>query len=203
MNYELLNFVQNKILLLFASIALILIAVVLHRICLSNLYNKLHSPNLRKKEFKMDQLEEVCSRPQGSNFNTMAIVSWNLLFLSIGFLFFFTPDIYGLGLMRVPQLASNPLGFFGFGVVLSLITFVLYIRLPKIYSFYEISKSLKMLIFYVVPLMLLVSIILSVHLGTIYPVQNEFVWDISYLFMMLGEGALIFPILNGAGGGLK
>jgi len=205
MNYEIFNFifylVQNRVMLLIVSIALILVSLILHHFCMRRLYHELDK--IKKSAFKIDQLEEVCAQPQGTNFNTMAVVSWNLLFLSIGLLFFLTPEIFGLSLMKVPHLASSRFGFLGFGIFLSILTFVFYVRLPKIYSFYEISKGQKTHIFYAAPLMMLVSMILSVHLATIYPDRNELLWNLSYIFMMLGEIMLIFPVLSGIGVRLK
>lgn len=201
MNYEIFNFIQNRVVLLMASIGLILAFVILHRFCMSRLYAKLD--RIKKSSFKIDQLEEVCSKPQGSNFNTMAIVSWNLLFMSIGMLFFLTPEIFGLSLLKVPQLASSRFGFLGFGIFFSFITFVLYISLPGIYGFYEISKKIKTYIFYYVPVMLLISMILSVYLTTIYPLRNDSIWSLSYIFMILGEILLVSPIFSGIGGRLK
>lgn len=201
MNYEIFNFIQNRLVLLMASIGLILAFVILHRFCMSRLYAKLD--RIKKSSFKIDQLEAVCTKPQGTNFNTMAIVSWSLLFISIGMLFFLTPEISGLSLIKVPQLASSRFGFLGFGIFFSLITFILYIRLPGIYGFYEISKKMKTYIFYIVPMMLLMSMILSVHLATIYPLRNESIWSISYIFMIFGEILLVSPILSGIGGRIK
>ncbi len=176
-------------------------AYALHGTYLGGLYSELYK--LKKRDFNMDQLCQICRQPQGSNFNTLAISSWSLLFVCLAFLFFLTPDIYGYGLLKIPTTAAGELSFGFFALLVMGISLPFYGSIPKIYSYYEVPVILKKSIFYCVPVLLFSSLLISTYLGTIYPARNDAFWNLSYLLMILGESALLLPIYVGAGGRLR
>jgi hypothetical protein len=194
MRYEIILFIFAAFLLAFAT--------GIFLVYLRMLYSRLYM--LKKKDFKMGELYEMISQPQGSNFNTAAIASWSLFFVCLGFLFFLTPELFGsYSFLRITSLASSFFGFWLFAFGLILLTIILASVIPKMYSFFDVPVKMKMMIAYVVPFFLLGSLILSADLGTLYPITDSFKWNIAYILMIGGEALLLLPIYSGAGGGLK
>jgi hypothetical protein len=194
MRYEIILFIFAAFLLAFAT------GVFL--VYLRMLYSRLY--RIKKKDFKMDELYEMSSQSQGSNFNTVAIASWSLFFVCLGFLFFLTPDLFGsYSFLRITGLASSFFGFWSFAVGLILLTIILASIIPKMYSFFDVPLKMKMMIAYVAPFFLLGSLILSADLGTLYPSTDSFKCNVAYILMIGGEALLLLPIYSGAGGAMK
>lgn len=180
---------------------------VLHIHNLNQTYRKmvqLVGPGVTK-----DVLYKEMTVAHGSNFTAMATSSWIMTIVAISYLYFFFPGTFPYNyMMLAPELASSKIGFFIFGTVIALLAaFTIWIldMLPnnfrnykpsELYSFYSISKELK--IYIIIPIILLsVSIISSAFSGTIYPARNSIAELISFILICLSIGILIFPIWRG------
>ena len=158
-------------------IGLVLFVVLLaggalfHKLNLVRTYNRLSSVSGGVSKEKM-KVEEALFTPQGSNFNAAAISAWMLLFVALAYFYFLTPRVFpDLNYFLVADLASGPLGLFIFGLMIMLVVGpvgVASLGLMKFYGFYEMSRGMKAAIMLTVPV-LMISISLSVYLGTLYP----------------------------------
>ncbi len=142
----------------------------LHRLNLVRTYNRLLS--VSGGGVSKEKVEEALFTPQGSNFNAAAISAWMLLFVALAYFYFLTPRVFpDLNYFLVADLASGPLGLFIFGLMVMLVTGLVGVAslgLMKFYGFYDMSREMKAAIMLTVPV-LMVSISLSVYLGTLYP----------------------------------
>ena len=142
---------------------------LLHRLNLVRTYNRILpvSGGVSK-----EKVEEALFTHQGSNFNAAAISAWMLLFVALAYFYFLTPRVFpDLNYFLVADLASGPLGLFIFGLMVMLVTGLVGVAslgLMKFYGFYEMSRGMKAAIMLTVPV-LMISISLSVYLGTLYP----------------------------------
>jgi uncharacterized integral membrane protein len=170
---------------------------------------------LKGYQVTKDDLYKEISIPQGSNFSSLAMTAWMLLFVAIAFLYFLTPSVFaGFNYFQVPSLASNPLGFLILGVIVSggiALIVVGLNRLPErygaikfadLYSFYQISKRTKTLIALTV-LWLWLSICSSTYLGTIYPEQSDFMVEAAFVLLFGSLLVLISPIIKEAMEGMR
>lgn len=194
MRYEMVLFV--------IAVLLLVIVSLFYLVYLKKLYSKLYK--LRNKDFKLNELYEMGCQPQGSNFTTAAIASWALFFVCMGYLFFLTPELFeNYSFLRISGLASSMLGFWFFSLSITVITILLTAAITRMYFFFEIPLRFKMMISFVVPIFLIGSLISSAYLGTIYPSQDLFWWNLSYILMIGGETGLLLPILLSAGCGIR
>lgn len=194
MRYEIVLFVMAVLLLVIVSL--------LYLVYLKKLYAKLYK--LKKMDFSLKQLYEMGCQPQGSNFTTAAIASWALFFVCMGYLFFLTPELFeNMSFLRISGIASSILGFWLFSLGVAAITILLTAAIPRMYFFFEVPVIFKMMISFAVPILLIGSLISSAYLGTIYPAQDHFWWNRSYILMITGEIALLLPILLGIGSGIR
>jgi hypothetical protein len=177
MRYEMVLFVMAVLLLVIVSL---LYLVYMKRLC-SRLFK------LKKKDFKLRELYEMGCQPQGSNFTTAAIASWALFFVCMGYLFFLTPELFeNFSFLRISGLASSVLGFWLFSLGIMVVTILLTASIPRMYVFFEVPLRFKMMISFAVPIFLIGSLISSAYLGTIYPTQDPFLWNLSYILMISG-----------------
>jgi hypothetical protein len=140
------------------------------------------------------QFQDDLSIPQGSNFNAMAITAWLLLFVAVAYRYFLTPhEFENFNYFHVAFLASSPLGFLIFGVIVMGLTGIIAISLPKIYSFYEIPIRIKLAIMLTVPI-LIISIICTAYMGTRYPENSSFLWAVALLTILISQMVLLSPV---------
>ena len=133
---------------------------------------------------------------QGSNFNTMMIFSWSLFFVASAFLYFLTPNIFPeWNYFKIPQMASWDWGFAVMGIAVLVPGILISIFIPRVYSYHTIHKGLKNVAI-IVPILLTLSILCSVNLGTIYPAIDKFSWDLGYLMLLLALVLMIMPIFT-------
>jgi hypothetical protein len=187
---------------------LLALGVVLHLFYLNRIYNKLlilsgdssyHTISSRPvaSVSKGTMLKELC-QPQGSNFNAIALSAWSLFFIALAFFYFLTPAIFGnYNYFKLAPLASSFFGFFIFGMLILLLTSVIAAGIPRIYSFYEISRGMKKAIMTTFAL-LGVSVICSVYLGTIYPGEISVLAEVAaFATLLISQLILLAPICIG------
>lgn len=167
----------------------------LHRLNLVRTYNRLLSVS---GGVSKEKVEEALFTPQGSNFNAAAISAWMLLFVALAYFFFLTPRVFpDLNYFLVADLASGRLGLFIFGLMVMLVTGlvgVASLRLMKFYGFYEVSGGMKTAIMLTVPV-LMISISLSVYLGTLYPAGDATGLKAAALAtLLLSQIILLLPV---------
>jgi hypothetical protein len=151
------------------------------------------------RPFQKKDLKRAIKIPQGSNFNTMMLISWNLFLIALAFLYFLTPEIFpAWNFFRFPQVASESFGLAIMGVMILIPGFVVSLHVPQVYGYYLISKWLKELIL-LTPLLLIVSILCSVHLGIVYPRIDSMIWNTGYVTLFVSLVLLILPIVLGFG----
>jgi len=151
------------------------------------------------RPFQKKDLKRAIKIPQGSNFNTMMLISWNLFLIALAFLYFLTPGIFpAWNFFRFPQVASESFGLAIMGVMILIPGFVVSLHVPQVYGYYLISKWLKELIL-LTPLLLIVSILCSVHLGIVYPRIDSIIWNTGYVTLFVSLVLLILPIVLGFG----
>jgi hypothetical protein len=146
---------------------------------------------------------------QGSNFTALAFASWIMLFVAIAYLYLLVPTFLPFSYMDIGELASNPMGFFIFGILVALlvVSVILFLnklpedrrdfRLTELYSFYAISKATKKMIGLTV-IALCISVILSAYIGTIYPVKSIASQLISLILLIVSAAILMMPIYKEA-----
>ena len=148
--------------------------------------------------------------PQGSNFNALAMAAWLMLFVAIAYLYLLIPNALPYSYMRqMPDWASMPYGFlaFGLGVAGLAAVFIFLVldrlrenhrnlKLTELYSFYSLSLGMKKYIGLTIP-MLAVSVIFSAWVGTIYPQHSSWLETLSFIFLIVSTGILVWPIWEG------
>ncbi|MDD1760537.1 MAG: hypothetical protein LUQ44_08020, partial [Methanothrix sp.] len=72
-----------------------------------------------KKEVSKELLYAEMTVSQGSNFTALALASWIMLSVAIAYLYLLVPTILPFSYMSIAELASNPLGFAIFGILVA------------------------------------------------------------------------------------
>jgi hypothetical protein len=180
----------------------------------------LHVKNIRKVHKLMSILQENKSVDkshfykemtvsQGINFTALAFASWIMLFVAIAFFYLLVPTVLPFSYMDVAELASNPLGFGIFGIVVGMLAAIVIffldklpddrreLRLTEIYSFYSISKGTKKMIG-VTLIPLWISVFISAYIGTIYPERSILAQLISLILLLISSGILVIPVYKEA-----
>ncbi|HOT07120.1 MAG: hypothetical protein A4E45_01215 [Methanosaeta sp. PtaB.Bin039] len=146
--------------------------------------------------FNMSQLKDSLRLPQGSNFITIMLVSWNLFFVAVVFLYLLTPQVFAQwNYFRLPAVASWELGLLLLGVCVLVLATLINLYLPRIYGYYVISRQTKSLMSRVAPLLLTTSILSSSYLGTIYPGSDELAWRLGYVSLAGALVLLMLPVI--------
>ncbi len=188
---------RYEISLLMLLLALMIIGLISHQTYIWRIENIVRKTSGRP--FQKKDLKRAIKIPQGSNFNTIMLISWNLFLIALAFLYFLTPEIFpAWNFFRFPQVASESFGLAIMGVVILIPGFVVSLHIPQVYSYYLISKWLKELIL-LTPLLLIVSIFCSVHLGIVYPRIDSIFWNTGYVALFASLVLLILPIVLGFG----
>ena len=148
--------------------------------------------------FKMKDLKRALQIRQGSNYNTFVLSSWSLFFVALVFLYFLTPHVFpSWNFFNFPKVASSELGFFILALVIILISSFISFSVPLGYRYYTFSKFLKNLTIYGAPLVLLVSLISSSYLATIFPLTSNMAWNLGFVTLAAAEILLMLPIFSG------
>jgi hypothetical protein len=187
---------RYEISLLVLLAAVMLIGLVTHLSYIRRVSNEVRRTSDRS--FQEKEMKIALLIPQGSNFNTVMIFSWNLFIVAVAFLYFLTPEIFpGWNYFRQPHVASLGIGLAIFGAALILIPgFFISIHVPRVYGNYLISNWLKELNL-LTPILLLVSIFCSVNLGTIYPRIDSFFWIAGYASLFAAMLLMLMPMILG------
>ncbi len=182
---------------------LLLLAFLVAGLCSHIMYmDKMHKriSVLSNIKVSKNRLYMGLSIPHGSNFNSVAISAWILFFIALAYLYFLTPAVFDrFNYFRLPVMASSPFGFLVFATWIFLLTVLVSAYLPRIYSFYEISKGFKTAILLPSPL-LVISLLCSAYIGTIYPMftsLTDLAWKASFLTLLISELVLLSPIFIG------
>ena len=177
--------------------AVMLIGLVSHLAYVRRISNNVRRTSDRA--FQDKEMKLALQIPQGSNFNTVMIFSWNLFIVDVAFLYFLTPEIFpGWNYFRLPPFASLGIGLAIFGAALILIIpgFFMSLNAPRVYGNYLISNWLKERIL-LTPILLIVSIFCSVNLGTIYPSIDSFFWIAGYASLFAAMLLMLMPMILG------
>jgi hypothetical protein len=173
-----------------AILAIIAAALVFHYLYMDKIYRKVRDTS--DGGFKKEELLTDLELPQGSNFNTFMIASWMLFFVALAFLFFQTPGTSPWYYFQAIHIASSEFGLTVFGIVVMIVTAVAAFNIPKVYRYYVVPRSIKaLMVNFALPL-LMISIAISIYLGTVYPQADVQSWD---LFWVLGYFTLVAPLI--------
>jgi hypothetical protein len=194
---------------LFFTIGTIILAVVLLLAGPFHLYNqrRLHKriELLEHCHVELESFYKEVTVSQGSNFTALALASWILLIVAVAYLYFLIPTFLPYSYMQIPVMASSPLGFALFGIIVSILVAAIILLLDKLpekyrafkptelYSFYSISKGIKRIISLAV-IALCICIFSSAYLGTIYPYHSAQAEFISLILLLGSACVLIMPI---------
>jgi len=184
-------------------VLLLALGVELHWLNMERTYRRV-AATTNVGEISLDELREEMFTRQGSNFNAAAATAWMLLFAAFAYFYFLTPEIFPRhNYYQVPTLSSGPLGFATFGLMVLLLTLVAAAFIPReLYGYYELSRNMKAAIMLTVPL-LVISIVLSVQQGTIFPQVELGSRIVAFLALFASELALLWPIYAEALGGMR
>jgi hypothetical protein len=190
-------------------LALLLIFAVILHINNLNRVHRLMAVLQHKKEVSKDLLYKEMTVSQGSNFTSLALASWIMLFVALAYLYLLVPTFLPFSYMRVAELASNPIGFAIFGVLVACLAVVIILfldklpqdhrelKLTELYSFYSISKTMKKMIGMTV-VALCFSVMLSAYIGTIYPAHSLPAELLSLMLLVGSVGILVMPVYKEA-----
>ncbi len=194
---------SNGLLGLGLFVLLLALGVGLHWLNMERTYRRV-AATTNVGEISLDELREEMFTRQGSNFNAAAATAWMLLFAAFAYFYFLTPEIFPRhNYYQVPTLSSGPLGFATFGLMVLLLTLVAAAFIPReLYGYYELSRNMKAAIMLTVPL-LVISIVLSVQQGTIFPQVELGSRIVAFLALFASELALLWPIYAEALGGMR
>jgi len=167
--------------------------LVFHYLYVDKIYKKVKSTS--NSGFKKEELLTYLELPQGSNFNTFMIASWMLFFVALAFLFFQTPGTSPWYYFQVIQIASSEFGLIAFGLAVMVITALAAFNIPKVYRYYIVSRSIKALMVNFSLLLIMISIALSIYIGTIYPQVDDLSWSLGYVTLLASLILLIMPIV--------
>ena len=192
---------SDEVRLLGLVAAVFLVGAILHWVYLKSIEEKLRAKT--GGDFDMRSLKNALQVRQGSNFNTVMLASWSLFFVALASLYFLTPTVFPkFNYFRLAQVASDWLGFAGFGILIIIIILfaasaIPSFSLPWTYRFYVIPRSAKRILTPAIPMLLIISIASSLYLGTIYPRLDSFSWNVGYAALLLAQLLLILPVLVG------
>jgi hypothetical protein len=188
-----------EISLLLLLVIVAVLALIFHYLYLWRIRNNVRNTS-PDRAFQKKELKNSIQIPQGSNFNVIALLSWNLLLVALLFLYFFTPRIFPeWNYFRWPQVASNSYGLAILGIAVMLIPGLLVsIHVPRVYGYYLISRWLKELNL-LTPILLIISILCSVSLATMYPATDSQIWIIGYATLFAALAILLAPVFVGFG----
>jgi len=146
----------------------------------------------------MNALMNALQLRQGSNFNTLVLMSWSLLFVAFVFLFFLTPSVFQNWnyFDMLPRIASGGAGLLTLGLAVVAIPGIGAFSVPLMYRYYAISRRTKRWMI-LMPIPLTVSLMLSAYLATIYPATNMMYWMLSGLLLLGSEIMLLLPFIEG------
>mgnify|MGYP001766848391 CR=1 FL=1 len=162
----------SEISLLFVLIAVMMIGGIIHFMYIKMIESKMKA--IADSDFDLGDLMTSLHISQGSNFNTVMILSWCIFFVAVAFLYFLTPVVFPeLNYFRFSRMASLDWGFALMGAAVSIPGILVSIFIPKAYSYHPIHGSLKEIMI-LVPILLISSILCSINLGTIYPATDAF-----------------------------
>jgi hypothetical protein len=195
---------ETSIFTLLLLLTVFVVGICSHKLYLDRIYKCILATSNRS--VSKDILYIELSIAQGSNFNSFAIGSWMLFFVSLAYMYFLTPTIFiGFNYFQVPAMASNPIGFLVFGIFIILLTSLISASLPGMYSFYEISKRIKTAITLTFPL-LGISLVCSAYIGTLYPISTpltEIARIIAFTMLLISLVILLSPVYIGLAGVTK
>jgi hypothetical protein len=187
---------------------LLIFAAILH-INNLNRVHRLMAVLQHKKEVSKDLLYKEMTVSQGSNFTALALAAWIMLFVAVAYLYLLVPTFLPFSYMSMGELASNPMGFAIFGIIVaSLMAAIILLldklpqdnrefKLTELYSFYSISKAVKKMIGMTI-IALCISVLLSAYVGTIYP-NHSLPAELLSLMLLVGSvGILVMPIYKEA-----
>lgn len=197
---------------------LLLFALILHINNQNRIYSQIYklthkngnSNNSSKDSFRESFYKEI-TVSQGSNFTALALASWILLVVAAAFLYLLVPTIFPYSYMNIAELASNPLGFFIFGIIVGVLTAAIILlmdklpenhrelKLMELYSFYSLSKGMKKTMGMTI-IALSISVFSSAYVGTIYPSQSVSAEILSLLMLIVSAMVLVMPIYKEAWG---
>lgn len=191
-----MNLPGYEVPLLLVLVAGMIVGYLFHASYLSRITR--HVNGTTDERFSRKDLVNALRISQGSNFNTFMIFSWCLFVVAFAFLYFLTPTVFPQwNFFKFTQVASDSFGLAVFGgVVMMFIGIFVSIHIPRAYSSYIISHNLKKLNL-LTPLVLIASIMSSVHLATIYPGTSPEYWIIGYVAILLSLILLLSPIIKG------
>lgn len=157
-----------------------------------------HVKETSDRSFLGKDLKAALRIPQGSNFYTVMIFSWSLFLVAFAFLYFLIPNILPTwNFFEFPHIASDSFGLAYFGIAVIILPGILVaLFIPRCYSYYLIHEGLKKMTI-MAPGFLLVSILCSIYLGTIYPEANSFYWYFGYLALLIALIIMLAPIAKG------
>jgi len=147
--------------------------------------------------------------PQGMNFTALALSSWIMFFVALAYLYLLVPTVLPFSYMSLGELASSDFGFaiFGLAVAILFASIILFLdklpedyrefKLTELYSFYSLSKRIKKMIGMTV-VALCISIILSAHIGTIYPARSMSAELFSLMILLASAFILFLPVYKEA-----
>jgi hypothetical protein len=194
---------SNGLLGLGLFLLLLALGLGLHRLNMERTYKRV-AATTNGGEVSRDELREEMFTRQGSNFNAAAVTAWMLLFAAFAYFYFLTPEIFPHhNYYLVSDLSSGPLGFAAFGIVVLLLTLAVAAFVPReFYGYYELSRKMKVAIMLTVPV-LSISIVLSIQLGTVFPLVELGLRMVAFLALFASELALLWPIYAEALGGMR
>jgi hypothetical protein len=187
---------KYEISLLIVLAILMLSAFLMHTAYLQRI--KVNLVKTSESAFKMKDLKQAMKIPQGSNYNTLVISSWSLYFVALIFLYFLTPRVFpNFNFFNYPKLASSEIGLVILAILTIVLTVILASSIPRSYSYYTFSKNLKSLTIYIVPLFLLISLVSSSYLATIFPLASDMAWNLGFVSLAAALIVLMLPIISG------
>lgn len=183
-----------EVILLGLMLALLCLALLLHKVYLDRIYSQVRRTT--EGDFEMEDLLTHLRLPQGSNFNTIIIASWLLFFVGTAYLFFQTPSIFQeMNYFRqATWIASAWYGMTIFGWGVMALGFSLAFVVTRIYRYYIIHPQVKKMMAFMAPVLLTISISISIYLGSIYPATSEMVWFGGYFALLAPLILLLSPV---------
>ena len=193
---------RMELLLLGLILTIMGLAMAIHKTYLDRIYLRVRKTT--DGNFEMAELKAHLELPQGSNFNTMMLLSWLLFFVGIAYLFFQTPAIFqDWNYFSLARIASAWYGMIIFGWGVMGLTFILAVAIPAIYKYYIIHRMVKKMMAFLAPLLLTISIVISLYLGAIYPRTDEVIWYWGYFALLAPLILLLSPVFLSIKGGVR
>jgi hypothetical protein len=192
---------RHEIELLALLAGIMLLALFIHFAYLNRVKSRIST--VMDGKIGTDDIKNALRAPQGSNFNTLLLSSWSLFFVALAFLYFLTPSIFeNWNYFSIPIVASYEFGLMILGAAVIALTGLLAFGITRIYGYYSIPEGLKTTTIYLAPLLLVISISISIYLATTYPIENKNYWNLGYLTIIASQILLLLPVFSGFLGGL-